>query len=62
MSHALKAIWVDDSGQDLAEYGLLVALIAIVVIAALTVLGQNINTLFTGVANVMTGVAGGGGN
>ncbi|CAN5268477.1 hypothetical protein BH18GEM1_BH18GEM1_04590 [soil metagenome] len=62
MLHALKAIWVDDSGQDLAEYGLLVALIAIVVIAALTVLGQNINTLFTGVANVMTGVAGGGGN
>jgi pilus assembly protein Flp/PilA len=62
MLHVLKAIWVDDSGQDLAEYGLLVALIAIVVIAALTALGQNINTLFTGVASVMAGVTGGGGS
>ena len=62
MLHVLKAIWVDDSGQDLAEYGLLVALIAIVVIAALTALGQNINTLFTGVANVMAGVTDGGGS
>lgn len=62
MLHRSKAIWVDDSGQDLAEYGLLVSLIAILVIAALTALGQNINTLFMGIANAMTGVAGGGGS
>lgn len=56
----IKALWADDSGQDLAEYALLVALIALVVIAAVTMLGQNINTLFTNVANIMTGVTGGG--
>lgn len=60
MSKWIKALWEDDSGQDLAEYALLVALIALVVIAAVTMLGQNINTLFTNVANIMTGVTGGG--
>ena len=55
----LKAFWTDESGQDLAEYALLVALIALVVIAAVTMLGENINTLFTNVANIMTGVSGG---
>ncbi|HUP01707.1 MAG TPA: Flp family type IVb pilin [Gemmatimonadota bacterium] len=56
----LTALWTDESGQDLAEYALLVALIALVVIAAVTMLGQNINTLFTDVANILTGVAAGG--
>ncbi|MGH7587664.1 MAG: Flp family type IVb pilin, partial [Gemmatimonadota bacterium] len=40
-----NAFWSDESGQDLAEYALLIALIALVVIAAVTLLGQNINTV-----------------
>ena len=42
-----KALWTDESGQDLVEYALLVALIAIVVIAALTLLGPAIARIFT---------------
>ena len=42
-----KALWTDESGQDLVEYALLVALIAIVVIAALTLLGPAIANIFT---------------
>jgi Flp pilus assembly pilin Flp len=34
-----NALWADESGQDLVEYALLVALIAIVVIAALRIVG-----------------------
>ena len=41
-----KALWADESGQDLVEYALLVALIAIVVIAALNVLGPAIGNIF----------------
>ena len=41
---------VDDSGQDLAEYALLIALIAIVVIAAVTLLGGNIQAVFNDIA------------
>jgi Flp pilus assembly pilin Flp len=35
-----------DEGQDLLEYGLLAALIAIVAVAGVTVLGQNIFLTF----------------
>jgi pilus assembly protein Flp/PilA len=39
-----------EEGQDLAEYGLLIALIAIVCIAALTLLGGNIAAALNQVA------------
>lgn len=35
----------DDEGQGLAEYGLILALIAVVCIAGLTLMGGKINTL-----------------
>ena len=35
-----------DAGQDLMEYGLLVALIAIVALAAVGTVGTTINTVF----------------
>ena len=40
----------DDRGATAVEYGLMVALIAIVIIAAVTLLGGNLSTLFHGVA------------
>jgi pilus assembly protein Flp/PilA len=38
--------WRSEDGQDLVEYGLLVALIAVVAIGAVSVLGQTIYTVF----------------
>ena len=35
MGRALKRLWTDESGEDLVEYGLLVAFAAAVVTAAL---------------------------
>lgn len=40
----------DESGQALVEYGLLVALIAAVCVAAITLLGGNISTMFNNIA------------
>jgi pilus assembly protein Flp/PilA len=60
MSNALRILWGDERGQDLAEYGMLVALIAIVALASLTLLGGNIDALFTTVSTTLTGVANGG--
>ena len=40
----------DDRGATAVEYGLMVALIAIVIIAAVTLLGGNLSTLFKSVA------------
>jgi pilus assembly protein Flp/PilA len=39
-----------DRGATAVEYGLMVALIAIVVIVAVTLLGKNLSTLFNTVA------------
>jgi pilus assembly protein Flp/PilA len=39
-----------DKGATAVEYGLMVALIAIVVIGAVTLLGTNLSTLFQSVA------------
>lgn len=36
----------NDEGEDLVEYGLLVALIAVIAITAVTTVGQRINTVF----------------
>ena len=40
----------DERGATAVEYGLMVALIAIVIIAAVTLLGGNLNNLFNTVA------------
>ena len=40
----------DDSGQDLMEYGLLAALIAIVAIAAVTSVGGEVNVFWKQIA------------
>jgi pilus assembly protein Flp/PilA len=41
----------EEEGQALAEYGLILALIAVFCIIALTLLGGNISTMLTNLAN-----------
>jgi pilus assembly protein Flp/PilA len=42
-----------DEGATAVEYGLMVALIAVVIIGAVTLIGTNLSTLFTGVAGAL---------
>lgn len=42
-----------DEGQDLLEYALLVALIALVCVGAITLAGTNVSTIFTNIANAL---------
>jgi pilus assembly protein Flp/PilA len=44
----------DEEGQTLVEYGLLLALIAIVVIAALIILGPIVSQVFTDVGDTLS--------
>lgn len=44
----------DDSGQDVVEYGLLIATIAIVVLIGVGIFGSNINAWFTTLAGRIT--------
>ncbi len=42
-----------DRGATAVEYGLMVALIAAVIVTAVTLLGDKMNTIFTNVKNAM---------
>jgi len=47
MKEKLLGLIQDEKGQAMTEYGLIIALVAIVVIGALGLIGTNINTKFT---------------
>ena len=48
----------DESGATAIEYGLIAALIAVVIISAVTALGSTIKTKFNAVVTCMGGSAG----
>ncbi len=51
----IKQFFVEEEGQTLVEYGLLISLIALVVIAVLTLLGGKIkNTFNTAASSIST--------
>ena len=47
----------DESGATAIEYGLIAALIAVAIIAALTTLGSSLQTTFSSVSNKLTNTA-----
>jgi pilus assembly protein Flp/PilA len=49
----LTRFFEEEDGQTLVEYGLLVSLIALVVIAVLTLLGRKVQTVFNVAQNAM---------
>jgi pilus assembly protein Flp/PilA len=49
----LKSMLRDDEGATIVEYGLMVALVALVALAAVTLLGTNLSTLFNTVAQTV---------
>lgn len=54
----LKKFAADESGATAIEYGLIAALVAVVVIGALTVLGENLTTTFERVSENLTQATG----
>ena len=52
----------DEHGQDLAEYGLIIALVAIAAVAALGVLSGGIDDVLNSVADTLSGAVGGEGD
>ena len=50
---ALQSRLADDDGASLVEYGLLVALIAVVAIIAITFVGNSVNSNFTEIGSTL---------
>jgi pilus assembly protein Flp/PilA len=56
----LRSLKRDTSGQDLLEYALLVALIALVAYGAVQLTGTNVNSIFNNIAGKLGTAASGG--
>jgi pilus assembly protein Flp/PilA len=57
----ISRLWRDEDGQDLIEYALLAAFIALAALLAMRAVGTNINTLFNNVSTQLQNASGGGG-
>jgi pilus assembly protein Flp/PilA len=50
LRNRLRALRANESGQDILEYALLVALIALVAVGAVTATGTKVSDIFTAVS------------
>ncbi len=48
-----KLVYVNESGQTMAEYGVVLAVVTLAVLAALTMLGSGVSNALTGVAGLL---------
>lgn len=55
VSFAKDRLEKEEKGATAVEYGLMVGLIAVVIIVAVTALGGQLNTLFTGIVEDLGG-------
>ena len=60
MCNTLKKVWRDESAQDLAEYGIALAVIAAAVAAIAIAFGGNVITLWTNGQTAVQNAAGAG--
>jgi Flp pilus assembly pilin Flp len=49
--YAIRSLWTDEKGQDIAEYAVMLAVILVLVIGTIRVVGTNSNTVFSYVAS-----------
>jgi|GraSoiStandDraft_43_1057313.scaffolds.fasta_scaffold1616553_1 Flp pilus assembly pilin Flp len=51
---AMKALWQEEDGQDLVEYSLLLAFIALAAVALLSSVKTQITTLWSDISNALS--------
>ena len=57
MTNLLKRLWKEEEGQDLIEYALLVALVALAATAGMNTLATAINGAFSSLGSKLTSAA-----
>ena len=51
MFNMIRTLWADDSGQDIAEYAVMLAVILVLVVGTVRLIGSNANSAFSQVAS-----------
>ena len=53
MIKTIRQLWVEESGQDVAEYAVMLAVILVIVIGTVKLIGGNANNVFSQVGSQM---------
>ena len=53
MKELLKNIWLNDEGQDIAEYAVMLAVILVIVVGTIKLIGSNANNVFSQTASAL---------
>ena len=51
MVDILRSAWLDDKGQDTAEYAVMLAVILVLVVGTIRLIGSNANNVFSSAAS-----------
>ena len=51
MKDLLQSLWSNQQGQDIAEYGVILAMIVVLVIGTVRLVGSNANNVFSSVSS-----------
>lgn len=53
MTEVVRNLWLNDEGQDIAEYALMLAVILVIVILTVQAIGTNANLIFSKAASAL---------
>ena len=53
MSSVFRKLWSDESGQDIAEYAVMLAVILVLVVGTVRLVGSNANNAFSAAASAI---------
>jgi Flp pilus assembly pilin Flp len=55
MQDSLKKVWLNDEGQDIAEYAVMLAVILVIVVGMIRLVGSQANNVFSETASAIGG-------
>jgi Flp pilus assembly pilin Flp len=53
VANFMKNLWNDESGQDIAEYAVMLAVILVIVVGTIRLIGSNANNVFSNVGSAL---------
>jgi len=53
MINVIRKLWIEERGQDVAEYAVMLAVILVIVIGTVKLIGSNANNVFSQVGSAL---------
>jgi Flp pilus assembly pilin Flp len=53
MFHTLRNFWLDEEGQDVAEYSVMLAVVLVIVMGTVRLIGSNASNVFSQVGSAI---------